>query len=95
VRISRKEVRHVAELSRIELGPEEEETFLSQLDDILTYMDQLNELNTDDVEIVFHTWGLANVMRRDEPRPSLPREDALANAPERTRDAYKVPRVIE
>lgn len=69
--------------------------FLSQLGRIVTYIEQLNELNTDDVEMAFHTWDMKNVFREDVPRPSLPREEALANAPDRTRDAYKVPRVIE
>ena len=95
MRISREQVEHVARLARIELSPQEQERFLPQLDEILAYFEQLSELNTDAVDTAFHTWNQANVLRDDAPRPSLPREDALANAPERTGTAFKVPRVIE
>ena len=95
MRISRQQVQHVAELSRIQLSEQEEELFLSQLGRILSYVEKLNELNTDDVDMAFHTWDLQNVFREDIRRESLPRGAALANAPERTGKAYKVPRVIE
>ena len=95
MRITREQAEHVARLARLELSPEEQRTFVEQLDKILTYMDQLNELDTDDVAWAFHTWGMQNVLRDDVQGESLPREEALSNAPERTTEAYKVPRVIE
>ena len=93
--IGKEEIEHVARLARIELGPDEEELFIKQLDSVLKYFDKLNELDTDDVDMACHTWDLRNVFREDVPLESLPRSEILANAPEKTGNAYKVPRVIE
>ena len=93
--ISKEDVEHVALLSRVDLSDEELELFQSQLAKILEHMDKLNELDTDDVEPMASVMGLSNVFRDDERRPSLPTSDALANAPERTEDSFKVPPVVE
>lgn len=93
--ISKEDVEHVALLSRVDLSDEELELFQSQLAKILEHMDKLNELDTDDVEPMASVMGLSNVFRDDERRPSLPTSDALANAPERTEDSFRVPPVVE
>jgi aspartyl-tRNA(Asn)/glutamyl-tRNA(Gln) amidotransferase subunit C len=94
-KISLEEVGHVARLARLELSEPEKERMRSQLDSILTYIDKLRRLNTDDVEPTSHTIPMTNVMREDEVRPSFPVEEMLANAPERYADFFRVPKIIE
>ena len=89
------EVEHVARLARLELSEPEKERMRSQLDAILTYIDKLRRLNTDNVEPTSHAIPVLNVMREDEVRPCFPREEMLANAPERESDFVRVPRIIE
>ncbi|MFQ5521405.1 MAG: Asp-tRNA(Asn)/Glu-tRNA(Gln) amidotransferase subunit GatC [Candidatus Methylomirabilia bacterium] len=89
------EVEHVARLARLDLSPEEKERMRSQLDAILTYIDKLRELDTAGVEPTAHVIPMTNVMRDDAVRPCLPREEMLANAPERDGDFFRVPKIIE
>jgi len=85
----------VANLALLELSEEEKELFTHQLDSILAYMDKLNRLDTTGIEPTSHVLPITNVFREDDLQPSLPLEDALANAPD-TRDGFfRVPRVIE
>ncbi len=95
MKITREEVEHVARLARLELTEEEKERMRAQLDSILQYMEKLNELDTTAVEPTSHVIPLVNVMREDELRPSLPQEEALANAPDRQDVFFRVPRIIE
>ena len=95
MKISREQVDHVALLARIELSEQERETFTEQLSAILEYIEQLNELDTASVEPMAHAATPGNVLRPDEPRPSLSTDEMLANAPDRTESSYKVPRVID
>ncbi len=88
-------VQHVARLARLELEPDEAEKMQSQLGDILDYIGLLDELDLSDVPPSYHVIDMANVMREDEMRPSLPVEKGLANAPEKEGTAFKVPRIIE
>ncbi len=67
----------------------------SELDGILSYIDKLRALDTRDVEPTSHAVPVTNVMRDDVERPSLAQEDMLANAPDRHRDMFRVPRIIE
>ena len=92
--IDLKLVRHIGKLSRIELTDQEAETFAHQLADILSYFDKLQELDTADVEPMAHAVELTNILAADEPRASLTPEQALANAPQRDGDFFKVPKVI-
>jgi len=93
--IDRKTVEHVAKLARLELGPEDLERYGKQLGAILDYIAQLEKLDLKDVEPLVHPAETSNVFRADEPRPSLPREEALKNAPEKTGDFFVVPKVVE
>ncbi len=95
MKIAREQIEHIALLARLALSEEEKETFGSQLSSILDYMEKLNELDTKDIEPTSHVLSLQNVMRDDVVQPSLPREEALANAPSRTEKFYRVPRIIE
>jgi aspartyl-tRNA(Asn)/glutamyl-tRNA(Gln) amidotransferase subunit C len=94
-KITPEDVRHVARLARLELSEAELERMRAEMDAILAYMDKLRSLDTTGVEPTSHAVPLRNVMRDDEPRPSFPRDDMLANAPDRAGDFFRVPRIIE
>jgi aspartyl-tRNA(Asn)/glutamyl-tRNA(Gln) amidotransferase subunit C len=93
--LSREEVLRIAELARLELTADEVDLFTRQLADILTYVAQIQALDTTGVAPTSHVMHRP-VERADEPAPSLPRTAALANAPEAALEAglFKVPRVI-
>lgn len=92
--ITPEEVAKVARLARLELGPDEVTAMTGQLALILEYVDKLRELDTSEVTPVSHALAVVNAFREDEVRPSLPREEALANAPLANGEAFVVPRVI-
>lgn len=94
MRITKDIVEHVARLARLEITETEKEAFTRQLSDILTYVEQLNELNTEGVEPTATVLGQTNVFREDVARPSLPVEKALANAPETEDGFFVVPKII-
>ncbi len=89
------DVEHIARLARLSLSEEEKELFGSQLSRILDYMEKLSGLNTKDIEPTSHVLSLNNVMRDDIVGHSIPREDAIMNAPDRTDKFYRVPKIIE
>ena len=89
------EIGHIALLARLELSEEEKALFSRQLGSIIKYIEKLNELDTASVEPTAHVLPLHNVFREDEMQPSLPREMALQNAPERSEQFYRVPKIIE
>ncbi len=92
--ISREEVEKVSLLGRLLLSDEELAKLTVQLGAILDYMNLLQELNTDDVQPMAHALDVADVFRDDVLRPSLDREEALANAPHRDAECYLVPAVL-
>ena len=98
MKIGEKEVRYVADLANLDLSEEEIRRFADDLTDILTHMDKLNELPTDDVEpmaqVLFDQPESAT-LREDAPRPTLGSEAALANAPVAGDGYFRVPKVIE
>ncbi|MCA1010388.1 MULTISPECIES: Asp-tRNA(Asn)/Glu-tRNA(Gln) amidotransferase subunit GatC [Halobacillus] len=94
-RISKDEVKHVANLARLAITEDEADTFTKQLDDIITYAEQLNELDTEGVAPTTHVLDLKNVLRKDEPKEWLNKEDVLNNAPEHKDGQFKVPSVLE
>ena len=89
--ITRDEVLHVARLARLELAAAEVERFTEQLSAILEAVAKVSELDLTDVEPTAHPLDVVNVWAEDEPRPSLPVDDALANAPETQDGFFKVP----
>ncbi len=103
--VSDKDVSYVAELAHLELTAEERTRMLKDLNSILGYIDRLNELDTSNVEPMAQVAsrygerkdgeGFLYAMREDEPRPCLPREEALQNAPNSDGTFFKVPKVIE
>ncbi len=95
MKITKQEVEHVASLARLELSEQEKEVLTDQLSNILTYVEQLNELDTRGVEPTSHVLDINNVMRDDIPAESLPQEHALANAPDKAAGHYRVPKIIE
>ncbi|HEX8052366.1 MAG TPA: Asp-tRNA(Asn)/Glu-tRNA(Gln) amidotransferase subunit GatC [Thermoleophilaceae bacterium] len=89
--IEREQVLHVARLARLELSDEEVERMSGELSSILDHIEKINELALDDVAPTSHVIGVENVLRPDEPRPSIPRERALELAPDATDDGFRVP----
>ncbi|WP_456385028.1 Asp-tRNA(Asn)/Glu-tRNA(Gln) amidotransferase subunit GatC [Desulfolithobacter sp.] len=92
--ITKKEVKKVARLARLELSDAEMDRVTRQLDSILGYVAKLDELDTGSVVPTTHTQQLVNAFRDDKIKPSLPREKALANAPRDNGECFVVPKVI-
>lgn len=95
MKISKEDVLKVAELSRLEFGEEELEKFTEQLGNILTYIEKLNELDTDGVEPTSHVLDIATPLREDEVQDWITPDEVLQNAPEREEGFFVVPQVIE
>lgn len=93
--MSREEVAKVALLARLRLSPEELETFTGQLNTIVDFVAQLQELDTADVEPLAHGVEVRNVFREDAVQEPLDREAALQNAPKRNAEFFLVPVVLE
>jgi len=94
LKISREDIQHVAKLARLSFSNEDLELFTNQLNQILTYMDKLNELDTAHVEPTHHALAITNAFREDAIRPSVSNEKSLANAPAKADGSFTVPRVI-
>jgi len=93
--IDRKTVEKVAKLARLQLSGEEIDRYGGQLGAILDYIAKLEKLDVKALEPLAHAVDTHNVFRADEPRPSLSRDAALQNAPEKTGDFFIVPKIIE
>ena len=93
--IARAEVEHVAQLARLALSDEELEAFARELGVILEHVEDLAALDLDDVEPTAHPLPLVNVLRRDEVRPSLPRDEVLSQAPAVEDRRFRVPRILD
>jgi aspartyl-tRNA(Asn)/glutamyl-tRNA(Gln) amidotransferase subunit C len=93
--LTAEQIQWVANLARLELASAERAAMTAQLSRIVEYVDQLQQLNTAGVEPLAHAHDVTNVFRADEPRPSLPVDEALANAPRRRGEFYAVPAVLE
>jgi aspartyl/glutamyl-tRNA(Asn/Gln) amidotransferase C subunit len=89
------QIRHIAKLARLELSAEELNLFARQMGDILEYFRVLSELDTSSIRPLAHALPITNVVRDDEPRLGLRSEQALANAPERHGDFFRVPAVLD
>ncbi|GGL60206.1 Asp-tRNA(Asn)/Glu-tRNA(Gln) amidotransferase subunit GatC [Sporolactobacillus putidus] len=94
-RINEEQVRYVANLARLSFDDDAIKKFTTQLDDIIGFAEQLNELDTEGIEPTTHVLDMHNVMRDDVVEPSLPREEALKNAPVQEDGQVKVPLIME
>jgi aspartyl-tRNA(Asn)/glutamyl-tRNA(Gln) amidotransferase subunit C len=89
--IDREQVLHVARLARLRLTDAEVEAMTGELSSVLDHIEKIGELDLGDVTPTSHVVALENVLRADEPRPSLPREQALAEAPDSDGVGFRVP----
>ncbi len=89
------EVRHIARLARVGLSDDEMPRLQSQLSKILDYFRRLQEVDTENVPPTAQTLAMHNVMRDDEPQPSMDKEEVLANAPQREDDHFRVRAIRE
>lgn len=94
MKITKKEVLHVANLARLTLTEEELETMTGQMDNMLSYFGKLSELDTEGVPATSHVLSVSNAFREDEVRESLPREEALRNCASQDGETFMVPRII-
>lgn len=93
--VTKKDVQYVAHLARLQFSDEEVESLVNDLNKILDYMADLEELDTTGVEPLEHVTDLEYRFRKDEAKPPVDHEDALKNAPDADSDYFRVPRVIE
>lgn len=91
--ITIKDVEHVAKLARLALTEEEKAKFAPQLNAVLEYVDELNEVDTTGIEPMAHSIKISNVMREDEVKQEFSREEMLKNAPEEEDGFFKVPKI--
>jgi aspartyl-tRNA(Asn)/glutamyl-tRNA(Gln) amidotransferase subunit C len=89
------DIAYVAHLARLELSDAEKAKLSAQLAGILDYVAKLYEVDVTGIEPTAHAIPLTNVLRQDEPRPSIERERILKNAPETARDLFIVPKIVE
>ena len=94
MKITHDEVRYVADLARLDLEEAAVEKFAGQIDEILLYIDKLNEVDTEGVDPTSHAIFLSNAFREDELRDPLQNDRALANAPEQENGCFVVPQII-
>ncbi|MBB6447769.1 Asp-tRNA(Asn)/Glu-tRNA(Gln) amidotransferase subunit GatC [Bacillus benzoevorans] len=94
-RITIDEVKHVANLARLAITEDEADKFAKQLDAIITFAEQLNELDTDNIEPTSHVLDMKNVFREDVAKPGLPVEEVVKNAPDHEDGQIKVPAIID
>jgi aspartyl-tRNA(Asn)/glutamyl-tRNA(Gln) amidotransferase subunit C len=95
--ITKKDLEHIAWLSRLELSEEDREKHAPKLNSILDYFGELDEVDTEGIEPTYHVLLLSNVFREDEmnvPAKSLSQEEALSNAPKKHEGFFKAPRMM-
>ncbi|MBQ1919340.1 Asp-tRNA(Asn)/Glu-tRNA(Gln) amidotransferase subunit GatC [Selenomonas sp. FC4001] len=95
MKVTKEDLQNVAVLSRLAIPADQEDKYIDQMDKILTYMDNLSELDTENVKPTTYALPMQNVFRKDEVKESLDREAALANAPLKEDGYFKVPKVLE
>ena len=95
MKLSTADVEYVAKLARLEVTNQEKEKFTAQLNDILLYIDKLNELDTTGVAPMSHAIAVTNAFREDKVAESLGTQRALANAPDARGEFFRVPKVID
>jgi len=95
MKITREQVEHIAHLARLEFSEKEIEAFTRQMDNILTYFDKLQEVDTTSVEPTSHAIKVKNIFRDDEVKKSIGSDLSLKNAPEKEGNCFRVPKIIE
>jgi len=95
MKIDKESLKKIAHLARLEIKPEEEASLLKSMDSVLSWMEQLNEIDTEGVEPLTHVMDEENNWRADVSSNTLSREDALSNAPSKNNTYIMVPKVIE
>ena len=95
MKISKKDIEHVAELARIYISDDEKTSLEGELSSIIDFADKLAELDTKDIEPAAHAIHIQNVFRNDEVVPSFKREELIENAPEKQAGCFAVPRIVE
>jgi aspartyl-tRNA(Asn)/glutamyl-tRNA(Gln) amidotransferase subunit C len=95
MKADRDTLRKIAHLARLEFNPDSENEILDSINEILTWVEKLNEIDTSHVEPLTHMSQEVNVLREDEVKPPLSHDRALANAPKKDSDYFRVPKVIE
>jgi aspartyl-tRNA(Asn)/glutamyl-tRNA(Gln) amidotransferase subunit C len=95
LKLSTKEIEYVARLARLEVTDKETEKFTAQLNDILGYIDKLNEIDTTGVEPMTHAIAVTNAFREDKIVDSIGTEKSLSNAPDGRGEFFRVPKVID
>lgn len=93
--VSIKDVEYVAELARLSFTDEEKKSLQGDLNSVLGYIDKLNELNTDDVDIIVNPYYIENKYREDEVIPSMELKDVVKNAPQTLEEYVVVPKIID
>ncbi|NOR26598.1 MAG: Asp-tRNA(Asn)/Glu-tRNA(Gln) amidotransferase subunit GatC [Desulforhopalus sp.] len=94
MKISKKEVEHVAHLARLTLTDEELVKMTGQLDNILSYVDKLKELDTSQVVPTSHVFSVSNAFREDVEKESLSQAEAIRNGPQQDGEMFQVPKII-
>lgn len=95
MKVTKEDLQNVAVLSRLSISAEQEEKYLGQLDEFLTYVENLAAIDTENVEPTTYALPMQNVFREDEVKESLDRDEALLNAPLKEDGYFKVPKVLE
>ena len=93
--ISTEEIERIARLAHLSLDEQEKQRFAEEVGRILDYVNKLNEIDTNHVAPLSHTLEINNVFREDKVKPSLPREEALRNAPRKDDSFFHVPKVVK
>lgn len=93
--ITKDQVKHVAHLARLAVTEDEAAELTKELGAIIDFAEQLNELDTENVEPTTHVLDMKNVMRKDEPKATITQEEALQNAPDKKDGQFRVPAIME
>jgi aspartyl-tRNA(Asn)/glutamyl-tRNA(Gln) amidotransferase subunit C len=94
MKIDKETVDKIAHLARLEFGNEEKESMIKDMNNMIGFIEKLNELDTTNVEPLIYMSDEVNVLREDEVKPEITQEEALKNAPKKDSDYFKVPKVI-
>ena len=95
MKVTKEVLQNVATLSRLSIAESEEEKYMNELDKFLTYVDNLSQVDTENIQPTTYALPMQNVFREDVVKPSLPREKALQNAPLQDNGYFKVPKVLD